>query len=149
MADHDALVRKLYILIDLRTWPAMADLVTIDVTYDRPGYPTINGVADFLAFYEHTRVIAGGTHHLESLLTDDKQGFCWGTFVGVSHSGATLSEPSRTGTSSTVTGFEGAARSSAGPPSDEAAFAHPLSSGRTGRPASKSSRNCLRATPPP
>lgn len=49
-------------------------------------------MADLLAFYEHTRVIAGGTHHLESLLTDDKQGFCWGTFVGVSHSGATLSE---------------------------------------------------------
>lgn len=89
---HDDLVHRLLTVIDRRDWRQLAGLVTEDVSYDRPGYPTINGVEELLHFYRHTRVIAGGTHRLESLLTDDKQGFCWGTFDGVSRSGEPLSE---------------------------------------------------------
>ncbi len=92
MSKHDDLVRRLLTVIDLRDWRELATLVTEDVRYDRPGYPTLDGVAEFLDFYRHTRMIAGGEHRLESLLTAPTHGFCWGVFEGVSHSGEPLSE---------------------------------------------------------
>ncbi|MFC0105200.1 nuclear transport factor 2 family protein [Kibdelosporangium aridum] len=90
MRDH--LVQRLLKVIDLRDWDQLGTLVTDDVRYDRPGYPTIHGVAQLLDFYRHTRVIADGRHKLESLLTDQTQGFCWGSFEGISRSGEPLFE---------------------------------------------------------
>jgi hypothetical protein len=87
MSKHDDLVRRLLTVIDLRDWRELATLVTDDVRYDRPGYPTLDGIAEFLDFYRQTRIIADGKHRLESLLTAPTHGFCWGVFEGVSHSG--------------------------------------------------------------
>jgi uncharacterized protein len=92
MNSHDSLVQRLLTVIDQRDWIQLASLVTDDVRYDRPGYPTIQGVRELLEFYRHTRIIADGKHRLESLLTDDTQGFCWGSFEGVSRSGEPLNE---------------------------------------------------------
>ena len=89
---HDALISGLLTAIDDRDWPLLAGLVTADIRYDRPGYPTISGVHDLLHFYRHTRIIADGKHQLERVLTGDEQGFCWGTFEGVSKSGLPLNE---------------------------------------------------------
>lgn len=89
---RDEVVRRLLTVVDLRDWPLLGTLVSEDVRYDRPGYPTITGVAELLRFYEHTRMIAGGEHRLDRLLTDETQGFCWGEFTGVSRGGEPLSE---------------------------------------------------------
>jgi len=91
-SGHDDLVRRLLTVIDLADWSALAELVTEDICYDRPGYPTIRGVRELLEFYRHTRIVGSGKHQLDQLLTDDTQGFCWGSFVGVSRSGQPIDE---------------------------------------------------------
>jgi ketosteroid isomerase-like protein len=92
MSKQDDLVRRLLTVIDLRDWRELATLVTEDVRYDRPGYPTIDGHVEFMRFYRHTRIIADGKHRLESLLTAPTHGFCWGVFEGVSRGGEPLCE---------------------------------------------------------
>jgi ketosteroid isomerase-like protein len=92
MRAHDELVRKLLTVIDARDWAELATLVTPDVVYDRPGYRTLCGVDEFLDFYLNVRVIADGRHRLDSLLTNESNGFCWGHFGGSSRTDEPISE---------------------------------------------------------
>ncbi|GIF51427.1 hypothetical protein DFJ67_5155 [Asanoa ferruginea] len=82
-----ALISALLHAVDRRDWPALGDLVTPDVVYDRPGYPTIRGVDEWLTFYRMTRIVATGQHRLVRVLADDAQGFCWGEFTGTTRGG--------------------------------------------------------------
>lgn len=91
MTNRDELIHGLLSVIDRRDWHELGRLVTDDICYDRPGYATIRGVADFLEFYRHVRIVADGMHKIERLLTNETQGFCWGRFEGMSKSGTGIS----------------------------------------------------------
>lgn len=54
MNANDALISRPLTAIDDRDWPLLAGLVTADIRYDRPGYPTISGVRELLYFYRNT-----------------------------------------------------------------------------------------------
>lgn len=92
MLADDELIRTILRTIDAAAWNALEKLVTPDIVYDRPGYPTLRGVAAFINFYTHTRVVATGQHRLDSVLTDGRTGFCWGHFAGVTRDGQPISE---------------------------------------------------------
>lgn len=92
MLTNDELVRAILTVIDDRDWARLATLVTPDIVYDRPGYPTLCGVADFLRFYRETRVVAEGQHRLDSLITNERTGFCWGHFEGVTRTREPINE---------------------------------------------------------
>jgi uncharacterized protein len=92
MPAHDNLVRNILSIIDARDWPGLAALITPDIVYDRPGYPTLCGATDFMHFYTHVRMIADGRHRLDSLLTNELTGFCWGHFEGVTRGGHPIAE---------------------------------------------------------
>lgn len=89
---NNELVHAVLTVIDAKDWSRLATLITPDIVYDRPGYPTLRGAADLLHFYRHTRVVADGRHHLDSLLTDERTGFCWGRFEGVTRAGEPIAE---------------------------------------------------------
>jgi len=82
-----AIIVALLGAVDRRDWAALCSMVTPDVVYDRPGYPTIHGIDAWLAFYRDTRVITTGRHHVVRVLADDVEGFCWGDFAGVTRTG--------------------------------------------------------------
>jgi len=92
MSSPDELVRRLLNSVDAKDWVELATLVTPDVVYDRPGYRTLNGLAEFMDFYTHIRVVADGRHRLDSLLTDERTGFCWGHFDGTNRDGEPIAE---------------------------------------------------------
>lgn len=92
MPTNDDLVRTVLTIIDEQDWPKLATLITPDVVYDRPGYPTLCGATDFMHFYTHIRVIADGRHRLTSLLTNEHTGFCWGHFEGITKAGDPIAE---------------------------------------------------------
>lgn len=92
MLANDELVRTVLTVIDARDWSTLATLVTPDVVYDRPGYPTLCGAPELMNFYRHVRVIARGQHRLDSLLTNERTGFCWGHFEGVARDGDPIAE---------------------------------------------------------
>lgn len=92
MSAHEELVRNFLTVIDAKNWAELATLVTPDVVYDRPGYRTLCGAAEFIDFYTHVRVIADGRHRLDSLLTNEQAGFCWGHFEGTNRDGEPIAE---------------------------------------------------------
>lgn len=92
MLTNDKLVHTILTVIDAKDWSRLATLVTPDIVYDRPGYSTLCGATEFLRFYTHTRVVAEGQHQLDSLLTDERIGFCWGRFEGVTRAGEPIAE---------------------------------------------------------
>ena len=85
-----ALISALLSAVDRRDWQTVGGLVTPDVVYDRPGYPTIRGVHEWLIFYRETRIVVTGQHRLVTVLADDTQGFCWGEFTGTIRTGETV-----------------------------------------------------------
>lgn len=92
MQPNNELVRTVLTVIDARDWPRLATLITPDIVYDRPGYPTLCDAEELLHFYTHVRVVGQGRHRLDSLLTDERTGFCWGHFEGVTRDGAPIAE---------------------------------------------------------
>ncbi|WP_405084905.1 nuclear transport factor 2 family protein [Microbispora sp. NBC_01389] len=92
MDPHEKIIRTLFSTIDTNDWATLRELVTSDITYDRPGFPKIIGVDDLCDFYQEKRPIGNGVHELRSVVSDTLQGFCWGHFSGVSREGAALDE---------------------------------------------------------
>ena len=85
-----SLIRQMFARIDSGDWPALSGLFAADVTYHRPGYPPFAGREAVLHFYEHVRMIASGTHRLESVIADGAEAACWGRFHGVSRDGTSI-----------------------------------------------------------
>jgi ketosteroid isomerase-like protein len=89
---HRALIADLLTVVDLRDWPKLGELVAPDVIYNRPGYPPMSGRAELVEFYRTRHIVVNGRHQIDRVVCDDGEGFCWGRFDGMSHSGVPLSE---------------------------------------------------------
>jgi ketosteroid isomerase-like protein len=92
VAERSGLISSMLAVIDRRDWGDLVDLVTDDVVYHRPGCPPIEGVDAFVAFYRKRCIVASGRHAVDRCVEADGQGFVWGRFEGMSHSGVPLNE---------------------------------------------------------
>lgn len=89
MSRLDCIIR-MFQAIDGSDWPALLDLYSPSCTYDRPGYPRIEGLADLDNFYRHERRIGSGQHRV--LDSFDKPGrlVVEGDFTGTARTGEPL-----------------------------------------------------------
>jgi hypothetical protein len=76
--------------IDSRDWRELPGFFDPEVVYERPGYDPFVGIDRLMTFYEKERVIAEGTHHLQSVLVDGDRAACWGRFVGKHRDGGDI-----------------------------------------------------------
>lgn len=88
--DGAGLIRWMFALIDAREWAGLTAVFHPEMTYERPGYDRLVGREAVLHFYREVRVIASGTHHLDSILQDGDAGTSSGRFVGVSRAGEAI-----------------------------------------------------------
>lgn len=89
-SDAEARVRAYYAAIDAGDLPTVFAMFSDDIVYSRPGYPTLNGRAEFEAFYHGERIIASGAHTLDRVLVVGDDVASCGTFNGLSHDGSEL-----------------------------------------------------------
>ena len=89
-SDAERVVRGYYAAIDANDLPAVFAMFADNIVYSRPGYPTLNGRAEFEAFYHGERIIASGAHTLDRVLAVGEDVATCGTFNGVSRDGADL-----------------------------------------------------------
>ena len=75
-------VRDYYEYVDAEEYDAMLSLFAADVTYDRPGRPTLDDAEDLREFYLHERSLTDGTHEIEQLLVDGDTVVVRGRFAG-------------------------------------------------------------------
>ncbi|MFD5187604.1 nuclear transport factor 2 family protein [Streptomyces sp. NPDC058357] len=91
----EGLIRRYYECVDHQD-PAMFDLFHPSIRYKRPGYPVIEGMAEFREFYAARRVIVKGRHIVEALFHSDRQVAVEGRFTGIlrdgSHADLTFSD---------------------------------------------------------
>ncbi|WP_156757152.1 nuclear transport factor 2 family protein [Actinokineospora pegani] len=84
-----ALVRSYYDRVDSGD-PTLFDLFHDDISYKRPGYPTITGLTDLRAFYRSVRVVDHGRHHTLSVFRLGAQAAVEGQFSGALRDGSTV-----------------------------------------------------------
>lgn len=85
MTDTDRfeqIVREYYDRVDAEEYEELFDLFADDVTYERPGQETIEGMDEFRSFYLDERSLEDGDHDVEELLVDGRQVAVRGTFEG-------------------------------------------------------------------
>lgn len=83
MADVDAQrIRDYYEHIDADDLESVFALFADDVTYHRPGQPSLDGMAEFERFYREDRPLSEGEHTVESLTVGDDTVAVRGTFEG-------------------------------------------------------------------
>ena len=86
------LITRLYATVDRCSWPELDSIFHPNIEYERPGYDVVVGLDALQHFYQHTRVIASGTHHVEQVVVDGDHGACWGRFVGTRRDGVAVDE---------------------------------------------------------
>jgi ketosteroid isomerase-like protein len=86
------LIQEMFLAIDNREWSQLARFFCSDVTYERPGYPTIFGIDELSRFYREVRIIVSGEHILGSLIADPNSAACGGRFIGIARDGRRLDE---------------------------------------------------------
>ncbi|PSP55694.1 ketosteroid isomerase [Halobacteriales archaeon QS_1_67_19] len=80
-ADPDA-VREYYDLVDAEEYEALFSLFADDVTYERPGQPSLSGIAEFRAFYREDRPLSDGVHEVDELVVEGDTVAVRGRFAG-------------------------------------------------------------------
>jgi branched-chain amino acid aminotransferase len=86
------LIVNLFQKIDSRDFDRLQQVFCEEIVYERPGYEPMMGYEQVLKFYRTERVIASGTHYLESIVVNQESGACWGRFVGVHKNNSAIDE---------------------------------------------------------
>jgi len=79
--SHGELVREYYDAVDEDRVGDLLALFADDVTYERPGQPSIEGKDDMATFYHDERALEG-EHELHDVLVDGDRVAVRGTFTG-------------------------------------------------------------------
>jgi ketosteroid isomerase-like protein len=79
--SHEELVRGYYDAVDDDRIDDLLAVFTDDVTYERPGHPTIEGKHALERFYREERAL-DGTHALHDVVADGDTVSVRGTFTG-------------------------------------------------------------------
>lgn len=77
------LIVSLFSHIDRQEWDGLAELLSADVAYERPGYAPFIGLDRVLTFYREERIIVSGAHELQWIVVDGDVAACAGRFRGV------------------------------------------------------------------
>ena len=80
-ADPEA-VRAYYEHIDADEYEAVFSLFAADVTYERPGQASLDGMDEFREFYLEDRPLSDGTHELHDLVANGDTVAVRGRFTG-------------------------------------------------------------------
>ncbi|MEI5097707.1 nuclear transport factor 2 family protein [Streptomyces sp. PmtG] len=88
----EGLIRRYYACVD-RQDPTLFDLFHPSIRYKRPGYPVIEGMAEFREFYASRRVIAEGRHVVEALFHSGRRVAVEGRFTGTLRDGSRTDVP--------------------------------------------------------
>ena len=83
-------IRSMAAAIERGDWSAMSTHFTDDVTYERPGYPPLTGIAALLEFYRDVRIIKTGHHDIWQVIGTEENAACWGSFTGIARDGRSL-----------------------------------------------------------
>jgi len=75
-------VRDYYDYVDDEDYEALFGLFAEDVTYERPGRPTLTGIEAFREFYLQDRPLDDGTHEILDLAVDGDTVAVRGRFEG-------------------------------------------------------------------
>lgn len=84
------ITRMYYRLVDQHRLDEFLGLFHEAIHYERQGTPLIQGRSALRHFYERDRVIAGGQHHIEHVLTDGAWIAVRGRFEGTLHDGESV-----------------------------------------------------------
>jgi len=79
--SHSELVREYYDAVDDDRVEDLLGLFADDVTYERPGQASIEGIDDMATFYRDERAL-DGEHELHDVLVDGDRVAVRGTFSG-------------------------------------------------------------------
>lgn len=77
-----------YQVIDRCDWPALEDLLHVDVIYERPGYDPLIGRDRVMRFYREERKVASGRHELHGVMQERDRAVCWGQMRGTLRDGS-------------------------------------------------------------
>lgn len=80
-------VEALFDLIDRCDFDRLGEILAPDCRYDRPGYPTLEGLNAIEAFYRHDRVIETGRHRITRFVETRDAAVALGSFTGRLRSG--------------------------------------------------------------
>lgn len=83
MADNADIVRSYYEYVDAEAYEDLFDLFADDITYERPGQGSLNGMEEFEQFYLENRPLEDGSHELYELVVDGDTVAVRGQFSGV------------------------------------------------------------------
>lgn len=78
--------------VDERDFSKFEDIFHQEVVYERPGYDTLAGINDLIAFYRHRRILSSGCHTIEGVIVEGERGVCWGRFIGMTKAGESVDE---------------------------------------------------------
>jgi ketosteroid isomerase-like protein len=82
-----AFVLQMFEVIDAGEWDRLRDFFHPDVTYVRPGFPTICGLADLNDFYRRRRIIRTGLHVVENVVVEGDRAVALGELMATLHDG--------------------------------------------------------------
>jgi ketosteroid isomerase-like protein len=85
-------IRSYFDAIDANDIERVLSLYADDVVYERPGYDAIDGKQQLRHFFVDERVIASGRHRIDGVIVDGDRVSAWGSFAGLSRTGAELNE---------------------------------------------------------
>jgi len=83
----EARVRTYYQLVDGGDIAGLVKLFAQDAVYRRPGYPSMRGRDELERFYREERVIKGGHHTVESMVSSRRRVAVAGSFAGTLRNG--------------------------------------------------------------
>jgi ketosteroid isomerase-like protein len=86
----EQIVRRYYAAIDCGNIDEVLDLFAADAHYERPGYAPIEGREQLRHFYTRDRVLVGGRHMLDVVVSDAERVSCYGRYVGATRSGESV-----------------------------------------------------------
>lgn len=87
MTSPESLVRAYYALIDEGRTDEMLLLFSPDIVYLRGGTAPIEGAGELREFYERGRIIASGSHEVQTVVSDGRWVAVRGRFIGILKSG--------------------------------------------------------------
>lgn len=87
MNDNERTVRAYYAAVDRGNIDEVLDLFAIDARYHRPGYGPMHGREELRRFYADQRMLVGGRHELELVLSRAEHVSCYGRYRGQKRNG--------------------------------------------------------------
>ncbi|WP_329256096.1 nuclear transport factor 2 family protein [Actinoallomurus sp. NBC_01490] len=74
----DARLRAMFATIDAMDWDALPEFFHPQIVYERPGFPSLDGLDRVLRFYHDERKILSSVHDVEHTVVQDGRAAAWG-----------------------------------------------------------------------